>query len=82
MSEADRIRKYAYEKFIKPAKDKGLTEVAVAAKDVHDRLGLKSRFPNVCQALYGDKFCEIYGLNRPKVVGPNPSSTTIFIFRL
>ena len=82
MSGADEIRKYAYEQFIKPSRTNDHSVVAIAARDIHDGLKLKSKFPNVCQALSGEKFYLKYGLSIPEIIGPNPSSTTIFVYRL
>jgi len=82
MSGADEIRDYAYEQFIKPARAKGLSVVAIASRDIHDGLSLDQKFPNVCQALSGEIFYSKYRLSIPEILGPNPSSTTIFVYRL
>lgn len=82
MSGADDIRDFAYEQFINPARARGYSVVAIASRDIHDGLQLHSKFPNVCQALSGQKFYSKYGLSIPEILGPNPSSTTIFVYRL
>lgn len=56
MPAADEIRDYAYAHFIKPSRERSHSVVAIAARDIHDGLGLSSKFPNVCQALSGQKF--------------------------
>lgn len=82
MSGADEIREFAYEQFIKPARARGHSVVAIASRDIHDGLKLQSKFPNVCQALSGERFYSKYGLSIPETIGPNPSSTTIFVYKL
>lgn len=82
MSVADEIRDYSYINFVKPARGRGHSVVAISARDVHDALGLCSKFPNVCQVLSGQKFYLKYGLSIPEVLGPNPSSTTVFVYKL
>ena len=82
MSGADEIREYAYEQFVKPSSERGHSVVAIASRDIHDGLKLESKFPNICQALSGEKFYSEYGLSIPEILGPNPSSTTIFVYRL
>lgn len=82
MSGADNIREYAYEHFIKPSRARGLSVVAIASRDVHNGLELDSKFPNVCQALSGEKFYSKYGLSILETLGPNPSSTTVFVYKM
>ena len=82
MSAADKIRNYAYKHFIRPAKERGDISVKISARDVHEGLSMTSQFPNVCQALSGKKFYLKYHLSIPEVIGPNPSSTTHFIYKL
>ena len=82
MSDADKIREYAFEQFIKPARTAGHSVIAIASRDIHDGLSLSAKFPNVCQALSGEKFYSKYRLSIAEILGPNPSSTTIFVYRL
>lgn len=82
MSTADAIREFAYRQFVQPARQSKHSSVSIAARDVHEGLGLSSAFPNVCQTLKGSKFLELHGLSDPVVIGPDPSSTTIFVYRL
>jgi len=67
---------------LKHAQTMGHSVVAIAVRDIHDGLQLQSKLPNVCQALSGEKFYTKYGFSIPEIIGPNPSSTTIFVYRL
>jgi hypothetical protein len=79
---ADRIRVYALNYFIEPAREQNAAEVSVAARTVAVDLGLQNDFPSICSALGGVKFQELAGVGPPRHTGPNPSSTTIFTYRL
>lgn len=79
---ADRVRACARNYFIEPARDKGEKEVTIRASDLAQLMGLTNAFPNICQALEGTKFQKMIGTTKPDIIGPNPSSTTTFIYRL
>ena len=69
MNQADQIRKFAYEKYVVPMKAKQ-KEFTIIAGDVHDRMGLHHRIPNVCNALKGNKFQIMSKIKLLKAVGP------------
>lgn len=79
-SDADRIRRYALEHYIKPAHRRGDLIVQIRAGDLHNALGLTAAHANVCQALQGRKFLEMAGIGEPSVAGPVNSSTTTFTY--
>ena len=79
---ADRIRICALNYFIEPAREKSAKEVSIRASDLATAMGLKKAFPNICQALSGDKFQELANVPQPKICGPNPSSSTVFTYTL
>lgn len=81
-ADADRIRMFALNDFIGPARAAGQKSVTIIARDVHDRLGLSAAHANVCQALGGRKFQEIANVPPPKMEGPMASSTTTFTYEL
>ena len=56
LKQADRIRFFAAEHFVEPARRDGHQTVTVRAGDIGDRMGLQSNIPNVCNALGGCKF--------------------------
>lgn len=81
-SDADRIRQFALEHFIQPARDNGVSSVTIRAGDVHNALELSNAHANVCQALRGRLFRNLAGVGEPVVTGPENSSTTNFVFAL
>lgn len=82
MNDADKIREFAISRFIDPARNNGWSSVSIAARDISDSLGLVGRYPNVCQALAGNKFKEMACVELSDVIGKCPSSTTIFVYKL
>lgn len=82
MSDADKIREFAISRFIDPARNNGRSSVSIAARDISDSLGLVGRYPNICQALAGNKFIEMARVGPPDLIGKCPSSTTIFVYKL
>lgn len=80
--DADRIRQYALDTHIAPARGRGDPIVQIRAGDVHNALGMSQAHANVCQALRGRKFQELAGVDAPSVTGPENSSTTTFTYAL
>jgi len=79
---AERIRLCALNYFIEPARENGLGEVSIRAGDLAAAIGLKDAFPNICQALGGEKFQQLAKVAPPTHTEPNPSSSTIFTYKL
>lgn len=82
LSWADRIRAYALEHYIEPARERGDRSVSIRCGDVNNALGLKEAHPNICQSLRGDKFLKLAQVQRPSTVGPENSSSTTFTYYL
>lgn len=80
--DADRIRRYALDTFIDPARRRGDGSVAIRAGDVHNALRMSAAHANVCQALGGRKLRALANVSEPTVVGPENSSTTTFTYAL
>lgn len=57
----EQIREYVCENYIKPARQRGETEIRIRAGDVHSKMGLISRIPAVCSALKSkmEQRCEV-----------------------
>jgi hypothetical protein len=51
ISLADKVREYAYENYIKPARDSGQDTVTIKSGVIHNELGLENKIPSVCGAL-------------------------------
>ncbi len=79
---ADRIRLCALNYFIEPAREQGASEVSIRAGDLAAAMGLQDAFPNICQALGGEKFQQLAQVPPPTHTEPNPSSSTIFTYKL
>lgn len=80
--DADRIRLCALNYFIEPAREHGKAQVAIRAGDLATAMGLQDAFPNICQALGGEKFQQLAQVPPPTHTEPNPSSSTVFTYRL
>jgi hypothetical protein len=81
---ADIIRAFARREFIEPARRRGDSQVQISAYDVHKRLHLRNRVPNVCQALSGRKFLEENDLELEHLSGPRSGlgATVKFTYRI
>lgn len=80
--DADRIRLFALNYFIEPARERGEKKVSIRAGELSDELLLKEAWPNVCQSLKGKKFQELARVPPPLQEGPDESTTTTFTFDL
>ena len=80
--DADRIRLCALNYFIEPAREKGAFEVFIRVSDLAAAMRLQDAFPNICQALGGEKFQQLAQVPPPSHTEPNPSSSTIFTYKL
>ena len=82
---ANAIRRYAVEKYIKPARRRGKTEVRIVAKEILDGLRYPtSRAPAVCSALKTKKFLSENHLILEHADGPPKmqSVTVKYTYRL
>ncbi|MEZ5985995.1 MAG: AAA family ATPase [Hyphomonas sp.] len=79
---ADQIRPCALNYYIEPARESGAREVSIRASDIAKDLGLQNRFPMICNALEREEFQKLAGVPAPSIVGPNPSSSTVFTYQL
>ena len=80
--DADRIREYVLEHYIKPAREVGRGQAEVLVRDVNKELGLKEGWPNICQALAGRKFQALAQIPPPERIGADVSPATVFRFDL
>ena len=79
---AERIRRYALDQYVGPARQAQKRTVAIRAGDVHRELGLTSRVPAVCSALESVLFERLAGVIMMERTGPIQSTTTQFRYRL
>lgn len=74
--EADRIRRYAAETIVEPARRQALTTVTIRAGDVARSMKLQHNTPNVVNALGGSKFEELAGVTVTGRTGPKQGPNT------
>ena len=79
---AERIRRYALDQYVGPARQAQERTVTIRAGDVHRELGLTSRVPAVCSALESALFERLAGVILMERTGPIQSTTTQFRYRL
>lgn len=81
-TEADRIRRYATETIIEPARRQGRTTITIRAGDVAGSMNLQHNTPNVVNALRGRKFEEIAGVTGTGRTGPEQGPNTEFTYAI
>ena len=79
-SQADEIRAYALERYVRPWRDSDGTRLAIRAGDVVRGMGLHNATPNVCSSLAGRKFLEDAKIVLVRREGPLKSTTTTFYY--
>jgi hypothetical protein len=80
MSTADLVRSVAIEQYFNPARSRNEKMVTISVREMHDKLGLSKQFPNVCQALRGEKLQIMAKAKLLREYGPKLSSTTSFLY--
>jgi hypothetical protein len=79
---AQRIRSYANQAFIEPARKSGKTEVVITSAHVHKDLKLESRMPAVCSALDAEIFQREYRVLLSRRSGPPQGATVKWHFSI
>ncbi len=74
-SQADRIRRFALDTMIAPARLRGEREVDIVSGDIHRAMQLENAMPAVCSALGGHKFETLAEVKIIDRQGPSNSST-------
>lgn len=82
MTQADRIRQFALDHFVVPARAKGLPEITIRAGDIHQAMGLANSMPAVCSAIGSKKFEELARTALVKTIGPANGANVYFHFSL
>ncbi|MDV3477916.1 AAA family ATPase [Sphingobium yanoikuyae] len=81
-TQADRIRRFALETAIVPARARGDREMELVAGDIHRAMQLDNAMPAVCSALGGHKFEQLAGVKILDRQGPANSSTVRYRYGL
>lgn len=79
---SERIRLCALNYFIEPARERAASKVSIRASQIAEAIGQQNAFPTICNALGGAKFQHLAQVPPPTYTQPNPSSSTIFTFKL
>jgi len=81
--DADRIGELVYERYIKPAKENGLSSVSFRAKDVHQGMGfIKHNYPNIIGALCREIMKTRYGVKKIRREPPSDAPDILIIYEL
>jgi hypothetical protein len=78
---ADRIRRFAFENYVVPARASPDTEIRIRTGDVHKAMRLSGRMPAVCGALDSMIFRREFGLELLRRTGPHQGANVEFRFR-
>jgi 5-methylcytosine-specific restriction protein B len=83
-SYAEQVRSYAVGKFIGPGRKRRDPTVRIVAGEVHKALGLRNRYPLVCNALNSRKFLVENRLMLEQREGPpsGQGARVVFTYRL
>jgi hypothetical protein len=78
MTQADRNRQFAFDRYIAPARTRNEAGVVIRAGDVHREMGLFRAMPAVCSAIGSRKFEEVSGATIVKRTGPTNGANVYF----
>jgi len=78
---ADRIRLYAIQNYVNPARKRNEKAVIIRSGDVHSGLKLSGNHANVCQALRGEIFQDLAGVKLLSESGPRMGGNTYFRYK-
>ena len=81
MSQADEIRKHILEKYIEPARKRGLTQIIIKAGDIDNEMKLGSA-PNVNNVLGGKELQRMCAIKLIKKSGSVASATGKYTYLL
>jgi hypothetical protein len=82
MTQADKIRQFALDHYVVPARASGLGVITIRAGDVHRDMNLANAVPAVCSAIGSKKFQQIAGVRSINQTGPSNGANVYFQFGL
>ncbi len=82
MTQADRIRHFALDHYVAPARAKGQHVLTIRVGDVHREMGLANAMPAVCSAIGSNKFEQIAQVRPTNRTGPANGANVYFEFSL
>jgi len=81
MTYSEQVAGFLLNGYIKPARERGLTNVEVRAGEVHSKLGWTRRIPLVCSALASRKLQHKLGVRLTEKTGPPSGQSSTVTFR-
>jgi hypothetical protein len=75
-TQADRIREFAFDQYVAPARRDGLNEITIRAGDAHQSMGLANALPAVCSAIGGNRFAQVANVTLAERTGPPQTART------
>ena len=79
---ADRIRSYAIQNYINPARKRNEKAVSIRSGDIHSEMKLHGNHANVCQALRGEAFQSLADVKLLSESGPRMGGNTYFRYKI
>jgi hypothetical protein len=80
MSQADEIRNYCIENYIKPYRLRREKGVFISVGEIHRNMNLSNSYPAVCAAIGSQTFENDANVKRVCIDGPLNGASTIFAF--
>jgi hypothetical protein len=82
MTQADKIREFALDHYVAPARARGLALVTIRAGDIHREMKLANAMPAVCSAIGSNRFKQIAQVRSINRTGPANGANVYFEFGL
>ena len=82
MTQAERIRQFAVDHYVAPARAQGRRIITIRAGDVHSDMRLANAMPAVCSAIGSNKFDQIAQVTSINRTGPANGANVYFQFSL
>ncbi len=82
MTQAERIRQFALDHYVAPARAEGLHVITIRAGDVHREMNLANAMPAVCSAIGSNKFERLAHVTPINRTGPANGANVYFQFSL
>jgi hypothetical protein len=79
MTQADRIRQFALDHLVRPARAAGRAEIIIRAGDIHSEMRLSNAMPAVCSAIGSKQFEELAHVTSVKHTGRQTALISISI---
>lgn len=79
---ADRIRHFIIERYVRPAQKRGDKTVTIRAGDVHSQMSLHGQHANVCQVMRGQKFLSLAGIQLSSHRGTPAGAESFFSYEI